>query len=222
MLAHLPAPADPRAIVLLLHGGRESGYGRVPARRLSFVRMRPFARTVHERSPDAAVALLRYRYRGWNAPHAHPMEDTEWALEQLLSQYGPLPVVLVGHSMGGRAALRSAGHPQVVAVAALAPWLPAGEPVDQLSGRDLLMMHGTADATTRPKATAALAQTVAPIARRVASVQIKRSSHAMLQRAGLWHSLTAAFVDNVINGSALPAPLLDAFAAGAHGDTVRI
>ncbi len=88
VLVHLAAPAAPKAVVLLLHGGRESGYGRVPARRLSVVRMRPFARAVHERSCDAAVVLLRYRYRGWNAPDADPVRDTEWALDQLRTRTG--------------------------------------------------------------------------------------------------------------------------------------
>jgi alpha-beta hydrolase superfamily lysophospholipase len=222
VLIPLAAPAEPKAIVLLLHGGRETGYGRVPAHRLSFVRMRPFARAVHERSRNAAVALLRYRYRGWNAPDADPVRDTEWALEQLLQTHGALPVILVGHSMGGRAALRGAGHPRVVAVAGLAPWLPRGEPIDQLEDRDVLLMHGTADLTTSAKATVEFARTIAPIARRVACVQIKRSSHGMLQRAGLWHELTAAYVDNIVNGSPLPAPLLEGFEAGARGEAIRV
>jgi pimeloyl-ACP methyl ester carboxylesterase len=222
VLVHLAVPAAPSAIVVLLHGGRESGYGRVRAHRLSFVRMRPFARAVHERSRDAAVALLRYRYRGWNAPDADPMMDTEWAIEQLLHAHGALPVILVGHSMGARAALRAAGHPQVAAIAGLAPWLPAGEPIYQLEERDVLLMHGMADVTIRPKSTTAFARTIAPIARRVACVEIKRSSHGMLQRARLWHELTASYVDNVINGSPLPAPLLEAFDAGARGEAIRI
>ena len=66
------------------------------------------------------------------------------------------------------------------------------------------------------------ARTIAPIGGRVACVQIKRSSHGMLQRARLWHELTAAYVDHVVNGSSLPAPLLDAFAAGARGEAIRI
>lgn len=222
VLIRLAAPVKPKAVVLLLHGGRETGYGRVPAHRLSFVRMRPFARAVHERTRRAAVALLRYRYRGWNAPDADPVLDTEWALEQLAHTHGTVPVILVGHSMGGRAALRAAGHPQVVAVAGLAPWLPRAEPIDQLRERDVLLMHGTADVRTSAKATVEFAGTIAPIARRVACVQIKRSSHGMLQRAGLWHELTAAYVDNVVNSSSLPAPLLDAFDAGARGEAIRI
>jgi len=222
VLVQLRAPARPTAIVLVLHGGREIGYGSVPAHRLTYIRMRPFAHAVHARSRDVAVALLRYRYRGWNGSDADPVRDTEWAIEQLLRTSGAVPVVLVGHSMGGRAALRAAGHPLVSAVAGLAPWLPPGEPTDQLVGRDVLLLHGTADLTTRPKSTAAMARAIAPIARRVACVEVRRSGHAMLQRAALWHELTAAFVDNVIHGSPLPDQLVEAFAAGARGDPLRV
>ncbi len=124
--------------------------------------------------------------------------------------------------MGGRAALRAAGHPEVVAIAALAPWLPIGEPIDQLADRDVLLMHGTADVTTRPNATVEFARTIAPIARRLACVLIKRSSHGMLQRARLWHELTAAYVDNVINSSPLPASLLEGFDTGVRGKATRV
>ena len=37
-----------------------------------------------------------------------------------------MPVVLLGHSMGGRTAVAVADDPSVVGVVALAPWLPAG------------------------------------------------------------------------------------------------
>ena len=57
-----------------------------------------------------AVHLLRYRYRGWNASAADPVLDTTWALEEIASRHPGGPVVLVGHSMGGRAALWAAAR----------------------------------------------------------------------------------------------------------------
>ncbi len=60
------------------------------------------------------------------------------------------PVVLVGHSMGGRAALGAAGAPNVVAVCALAPWLDGSDPVDQLAGRTVLIAHGDRERYTDP------------------------------------------------------------------------
>ena len=43
-----------------------------------------------------------------------------------------------------------AGHASVRGVVALAPWLPGPEPVEQLAGRDLVVLHGTRDLTTSP------------------------------------------------------------------------
>jgi len=48
-----------------------------------------------------AVALLRNRYRGWNEPHADPVADARWALEEIERRCGEIPIVLVGHSMAG-------------------------------------------------------------------------------------------------------------------------
>ncbi|MFE9225855.1 alpha/beta fold hydrolase [Streptomyces massasporeus] len=76
--------------------------------------------------------------------------DTLEALEALARLAGAVPVVLVGHSMGGRAALRAAGHPQVRALLALAPWWPPGEPAQPLTGRRLVVPHGERDRITAP------------------------------------------------------------------------
>jgi pimeloyl-ACP methyl ester carboxylesterase len=110
-----------------------------------------------------------------------------------------VPVVLVGHSMGGRAALRVAGRATVRGVVALAPWLPGAEPVEQLAGRDLVVLHGTRDLTTSPRASADFAARAAPLARRTACVQVPWSGHGMLARATLWHRLTAAFVAAIVD-----------------------
>ena len=65
------------------------------------------------------VWRLRFRYRGWNSRQQlrrrHPVADVRWAVQQLREQHGDLPIVLVGHSMGGRAALWAADEPGVAA-----------------------------------------------------------------------------------------------------------
>ena len=96
--------------------------------------MHPFARDLAALGDDLAVAQLRYRLRGWNDTGDDALADVAFALDTLDARYGGVPIVLVGHSMGGRAALRSAGHPTVRGVVALAPWLPGTEPVEQLAG----------------------------------------------------------------------------------------
>jgi pimeloyl-ACP methyl ester carboxylesterase len=88
--------------------------------------MVPFARFLHrhEGGHGMSVRILRYRYRCWDEPKLHPVQDARWALTQLYNQHPDASIVLLGHSMGGRAALRVADHPAVTAVCALAPWIP--------------------------------------------------------------------------------------------------
>ncbi len=100
--------------------------------------------------------------------------------------------MLVGHSMGARAAIRAAGHPAVSAVAGLAPWLPSGEPVAQLAGRRVLLAHGTSDSITSPADTWAYAERARAVTE-VAAIEIRDGDHPMLRRARLWHAIAAEF-----------------------------
>jgi dienelactone hydrolase len=191
---------DIRGVVLLLHGGRADSFEPVRSGNLAALRMTRFAPAFRgrlgSRGPRVAVALLRNRTRGWNAgaadPVPDPVADALWALEHIDRRLGPVPVVLAGHSMGGRAALRVAGHPSVRAVAALAPWLPPDEPVAQLAGRDLLIAHGTRDRVTSLDASRAYAREAAAVAR---SVELRElpGGHAMLRGARRWHRLVYGF-----------------------------
>lgn len=186
-----------QAVVLVLHGGRELSTDPVRARQLAVLRMVPFARRIARRGDGrVAVARLRYASRGWNATAGSPapVGDAEWALRQLTERFPGLPIGLVGHSMGGRTALRVGGHPQVRGVVGLAPWLPAREPVSQLADRRVLLMHGSADRMTSPAGTAAYAAEIEAAGAAVSLVSVYGEGHAMLRRAQLWHELTAQFV----------------------------
>jgi hypothetical protein len=120
--------------------------------------------------------------------------------------------------MGARAALRVAGHPAVIAVAGLAPWVPAGEPVDQLAGRRVLLAHGTADTITSPADTWAYAERARPVCD-LTVVEVSRGDHPMVRRAGLWHALAAEFARVSLGlpggGSGEAAAALTAAARGA-------
>ncbi|MGW5054545.1 alpha/beta hydrolase [Actinokineospora sp. NPDC004072] len=174
--------------VLVLHGGREWSTARVAAHQLAYLRMVPFAWDIARKGDDVAVYLLRNRYRGWNAPDVHPVQDAHWALDQL----GDVPVVLVGHSMGGRVALRVAGRPTVVGVCALAPWI-VDEPVEPLTGRALLIAHGDRDRTTEPGASYRFAERARGVTDRVARFESRGEGHALLRNARAWTRLTTAF-----------------------------
>ena len=53
----------------------------------------------------------------------------------MTEQVGDVPVALVGHSLGGRAALLATGDERVRAVVGLATWLAPGDPVGRRQGR---------------------------------------------------------------------------------------
>ena len=176
--------------------------------------MLPFAGQIAKAVPTAAVARLRYRVRGWNGDGVDVLADVAHGLDELRDRFGPVPVVLLGHSLGGRAAVRSAGADQVSGVVALAPWLPDGEPVDQLAGRSLAILHGTRDMTTSGTLSARFGARTAGITTETACVRVPRSGHGMVFRAGLWHRLAASFVAAIIHGEPLTQPTALAVDAG--------
>ncbi|MFD4739779.1 alpha/beta fold hydrolase [Streptomyces virginiae] len=194
------SPATPTAAVLLLHGGREEGPEPPPLVNLPALRMRPFAAAVARatRGRDVLVAEVRYRHRGWNGSRCDAARDAEAALARLRSLAGDVPVVLVGHSMGGRAALRAAGAPLVHGVVALAPWCPPGEPVDHLAGRRLYLLHDEADRVTSAAGSWEFVRRSRLAGADATAIPMPTGGHAMLRGAGAWHRRTAALVTGLV------------------------
>jgi dienelactone hydrolase len=104
-----------------------------------------------------------------------------------------VPVVLLGHSMGGRAALRMGGDQSVRAVLAFAPWLPDGEPAGQLAGRRVLIAHGSLDRVTSARASRAFADGATAAGADVTWVEVRGDTHAMLLRYRTWQRLAISF-----------------------------
>ncbi|MBP2325757.1 dienelactone hydrolase [Kibdelosporangium banguiense] len=192
-LRQLGSP-QPNAVTLVLHGGREHGMGEVPPLALAYLRMIPFARDLARASDELAVFQLRNRVRGWNAPQLDAVRDARWALEQIHSRFPGVPIVLLGHSMGGRVALRVADDPAVTAVCALAPWCPPADPVEQLAGRTVLIAHGKLDTTTDPRESRDYARRAAQVTDRVELVWVDGETHALLRKRRVWRDLVRRFV----------------------------
>lgn len=201
------AAGPTRAVALVLPGGRADSFEPTSARNLSGVRMRPFAASLHHSGAEHGLEVrsVRYDVRGWNGRLASPLANVVSALEEVRASHGDVPVVLVGHSMGGRVAMRLAGDSSVVAAVGLAPWLPDGEPVDQLAGRRLLLAHGDRDRVTSVRATERFASRANSVVPDVDFVTVRGDGHAMLRRARVWHRLATTFTLDALGIRAAPA-----------------
>ena len=202
VLEQHPAVGETRAIALFCHGGTIASLEPPRERALSVARLRAFEQFVHATTAERGVgtAFVRYRLAGWNGEAADAYQDVRWSLERLREQHGrDVPIVLIGHSMGGRAALRAGGEPQVTAVCALAPWTPPGEPVMHLRDQTVAILHGRGDRWVPARLSAEFAVRARRSGARVARFTVA-GGHSMLRRAHRWHTFTR---DVVLAGAGL-------------------
>jgi alpha-beta hydrolase superfamily lysophospholipase len=188
-------PDEPEGAVLVLHGGGDRrGSPAVSPTQLSVVRMVPVARTVARHGHGRlAVFRLLNTTRGWAAGHT-PVDDARWALGAIADRLGGrLPTCLVGHSLGGRAALLAARAPEVRSVVALAPWVSPSDAPTGLDGRRILVVHGTDDRIASPERSAALARRLEAAGADVRYVSVRGGTHAMLRRRASFDGLAAEF-----------------------------
>jgi pimeloyl-ACP methyl ester carboxylesterase len=203
-------PERAEAAVLVLHGGASrQGNPMVSPTQLSVLRMIPIAKRVASAGRRRiAVYRLLNSTRGWDTRRT-PVDDVHWAIDQLHEGLTDrLPVGLVGHSLGGRAAILAGDRPEVRSVVALNPWVyPADGNVD-LSGRRVLIVHGTADRIAVPQSSAAAARLLARTAD-VSYVHVDGAKHAMLRRGSRFDQLAADFTAATLLADAKPSTLVD-------------
>lgn len=171
------------------------------------------------REDGLVVHSVHYRTRGWNGDDAQHAVDASWAADEVVRRYGDVPIALAGHGFGGRAALRAADHPAVSTVLAMAPWLPEEEsgtepePVKQLVGRQVLIVHGTNDARTAPELSYRLAERAKKVNRNICRFEVHTDGNALRQH----HAEVLALATDFVLGSLFPhaysRPVEDAMAA---------
>lgn len=196
-----PADGGTTAVALFCHGGTVASVEPPRERALSLVRMRAIEQFVAATGTERGLTtcLLRYRVAGWNGIAADAFADVRWSLARIREEHGDVPVVLVGHSMGGRAVLRAGGEPGVRAVCALAPWTPPGEPVAHLRGATVAILHGRGDRWVPAALSAEFASRAQAAGAHVARFTVA-GGHSMVRRAMVWHRFSR---DVVLAGAGL-------------------
>jgi predicted esterase len=182
----------PRAVVLMMHGGAKVGLNEVGGRSASFRRTTAMRNALAKPMLEQGLSLwlLRFGVRGWNATAGHepsPVPDARWALDQAAAQHPGTPVLLLGHSMGARTSVHVADHAAVVGVVGLAPWLEPSDPFDTLSGKHLVLGHGSRDKITSARMTRAYVEKASRVAASARFVDMGRLGHYMLHKPRRWN-----------------------------------
>ncbi|MFI6566216.1 alpha/beta hydrolase [Streptomyces sp. NPDC050534] len=215
-----PEPTAVSGVVLLLPGGAEES-ARRPSPMLATASVRALGRRLARAGRDEGLAthVVHYRYRGWNGSEAHLARDAAWAADEVVRRYGDVSICLAGVDMGGRAALRAGGHEAVNSVLAIGPWLPeedvaaSPEPVKQLVGRRVLIVHGTNDGVCDPELSFRLAARAKKANRDVCRFEVHSDGHGLHQYRSEVQALAENFVLGSLFGRAYSRPVEDAFAA---------
>lgn len=199
-------PKAARAVVLVLHGGASRSDRAVRWTGLAVLRLAPFAQAITRAGGgEVAVARLRFALRGWNRDGAGALADARWALDELRSRYPDAPIGLVGHSLGGRVALRLGDEPDVVAIVGLAPWVERGDRATGGRHTRALLLHGTRDRMTSPRGSQLMAAQMRQRGVDAAYEPIPGDGHALLRTAWATQDRVATWLTETLLSRSGPA-----------------
>jgi alpha-beta hydrolase superfamily lysophospholipase len=161
------------------------------------------------------VYRLRFSVRGWNGDGAAVLGDARWAIGKIAGAHPGLPIVVVGHSLGGRVAMHVVGSSSaldssgarstVVGAVGLAPWVDPVDPVDLLRDVPLAIVQGTNDRIVPEPSTRAWLTRAARAGAQIDSTLIEGAGHAMLRYFRRWHRLASDGVLTVLAAAEQPA-----------------
>ncbi len=213
------APPSPEGLVVVLHGGasrREPTA--VSPTQLSVLRMVPIAwRIARAGRGRLAVVRLLNSVRGWDVRQT-PVEDVRWALDELRERHGiAAPTCLVGHSLGGRAALMAGDQTEVHSVVALNPWVHTTDRV-VLGERPALIVHGSEDRVADPRRSYVLGRELA-LTGPVGYLRVMGGQHSMLRHRRVFERAATDFALATLLGTRTTGPV-DALLHGEREVTV--
>ena len=205
-LTRLDAPR-PRAVILMLHGGKESSRTEVDGRSASWRRSAAMQRAITPQAHEAGAStwLLRYRHRGWNGGSG-ATADARRAIAEVRRELGEFTVGLLRPSLGARTSVHVADEPTVQGVVGLAPWFPPGEPVAALHDRHLVAAHGSRDRITSARATRDYLQRARRTAASVTYLDMGPVGHYMLRTVPRWNQVALEQSLSVLDGTLRSRP----------------
>jgi pimeloyl-ACP methyl ester carboxylesterase len=124
-----------RAAVVCVNGGQSEPVAGTWSASLEWL-----VRRLAPRFPSLAFSEVRYRSKSWRM-----LEDCVEDARAAVEATGAPRTLLLGFSMGGAVAVRTADAAGVEGVLGLAPWLPDRLDLDRLRGRRLDILHGMLD-----------------------------------------------------------------------------
>jgi dienelactone hydrolase len=213
--------------VLLLHGGQEHSRAPTALTQPSVLRLWDIYTGLRASSRRAAIYLLRYGVRGWNAdqsghPEPAPVADARHAMDHISAAHPGAPLVLLGYSMGGRVAFSVAQDPRVQGICALAPWLPDDEPLHtRHDSQRFVLAHGTADRMTSAAASLRYAERLRAVGEAVARFELAGERHALMSRPLMWHRFAVRVTLGLAGDRPLPARVATALES-TEAQTLRL
>jgi pimeloyl-ACP methyl ester carboxylesterase len=189
------ATERPSSGVLVLPGGKPRSAAMSRRWHLANQRMAVVAAALRRQlGDDFEVRRIQYRLRGWNGDRLSALRDAEAELTRMRREIPAERIILVGHSMGARVAAHLSAGGDVAGIVALAPWWPQHDADLVPTGCRMLVMHGTADTWTDPRASSAQTQRAAQRGVDAQWVPVYGAGHYMIRRWSQWHRRPAEYI----------------------------